>query len=120
MLREAGYRTGLYTSPALERFNERIQINNKPVSDALIAENTTRIAKVFYNNTSLALKAREKAHLIAFRQIIQEAAVNQRLHRTARNAGALFKIGARDKFTILFGFLRTQSNAGNQWVKMNH
>ena len=45
MLREAGYRTGLYTSPALERFNERIQINNKPVSDALIAENTTRIAE---------------------------------------------------------------------------
>jgi dihydrofolate synthase / folylpolyglutamate synthase len=30
----AGYRTGLYTSPHLQRINERIQINREPISDA--------------------------------------------------------------------------------------
>ena len=33
----AGYRTGLYTSPHLVRMNERIQINQEPVSDAELA-----------------------------------------------------------------------------------
>ena len=32
-LREAGYRTGLYTSPFLQRFNERIRMNGAPISD---------------------------------------------------------------------------------------
>ncbi|HEU4413921.1 MAG TPA: folylpolyglutamate synthase/dihydrofolate synthase family protein [Candidatus Angelobacter sp.] len=30
----AGYRTGLYTSPHLQRVNERMQINHEPISDA--------------------------------------------------------------------------------------
>ncbi len=34
ILREAGYRTGLYTSPHLIAPTERIQINGQPVSDA--------------------------------------------------------------------------------------
>src|SRR5919109_2166390 len=33
-LREAGYRTGLYTSPHLVRFNERIALDGEPNSDA--------------------------------------------------------------------------------------
>jgi dihydrofolate synthase / folylpolyglutamate synthase len=33
MLKEAGYRTGLYTSPHLVRFNERIRIDGVPISD---------------------------------------------------------------------------------------
>lgn len=33
ILRAQGYRTGLYTSPHLERFNERIQVDGEPVSD---------------------------------------------------------------------------------------
>jgi dihydrofolate synthase/folylpolyglutamate synthase len=33
ILHRAGYRTGLYTSPHLVSFNERICINNKPVAD---------------------------------------------------------------------------------------
>ncbi|HYM41039.1 MAG TPA: folylpolyglutamate synthase/dihydrofolate synthase family protein [Thermoplasmata archaeon] len=32
-LRKAGYRTGLYTSPHLVRFNERIQVDGVPISD---------------------------------------------------------------------------------------
>jgi len=31
---EAGYRVGVYTSPSLLRFNERIMINNKQITDA--------------------------------------------------------------------------------------
>ncbi len=33
VLRKAGYRTGLYTSPHLVRFNERIQVDGVPISD---------------------------------------------------------------------------------------
>src|SRR2546427_4300562 len=34
VLRKAGYRTGLYTSPHLVRVNERIQIDGRGISDA--------------------------------------------------------------------------------------
>jgi dihydrofolate synthase / folylpolyglutamate synthase len=37
ILQTAGYRTGLYTSPHLLRVNERIQINQEPISDAEFA-----------------------------------------------------------------------------------
>ncbi len=33
VLRKAGYRVGLYTSPHLVRFNERIQVDGAPISD---------------------------------------------------------------------------------------
>lgn len=33
ILQQAGYRTGLYTSPYLTRFNERMQINGEMISD---------------------------------------------------------------------------------------
>ncbi len=38
ILQEAGYRTGLYTSPHLVRFNERIQVDGVPISDAGVLE----------------------------------------------------------------------------------
>ena len=37
-LKEAGYKVGLYTSPHLKRFNERIKINNKEITDKEIVE----------------------------------------------------------------------------------
>ena len=36
-LREAGYKTGLYTSPYIERYNERIRINGTPISGEKLA-----------------------------------------------------------------------------------
>ena len=33
VLSRSGYKTGLYTSPHLVRFNERIQVNNRPISN---------------------------------------------------------------------------------------
>src|SRR5512143_2936862 len=35
-LREAGHRTGLYTSPHLVRFNERIALDGEPIDDATL------------------------------------------------------------------------------------
>ena len=43
ILRAAGYRTGLDTSPHLLRFNERIQISGVPVSDECLAAATERV-----------------------------------------------------------------------------
>lgn len=39
-LESAGYKVGLYTSPYLERFNERIQINNMDIPDEVLARVT--------------------------------------------------------------------------------
>jgi len=46
MLREGGYRTGLYTSPHLERINERIRIDGEPIPDEAFAEIFTRIREL--------------------------------------------------------------------------
>ena len=43
ILRRAGYRTGLYTSPHLERINERIQVNGQEIPDAVFASAFSRI-----------------------------------------------------------------------------
>jgi dihydrofolate synthase/folylpolyglutamate synthase len=46
ILRDAGFRTGLNTSPHLERINERIRISGEEVSDELFAKTFTRIQAV--------------------------------------------------------------------------
>jgi len=43
VLKAAGYRTGLFTSPYLFRFNERMQINGEPIEDETLAELVTEI-----------------------------------------------------------------------------
>ncbi len=43
ILTEAGYKTGLFTSPYIERFNERIKINNIDISDTELAEIATTV-----------------------------------------------------------------------------
>lgn len=43
VLREAGYHTGLYTSPYIEKFNERMMIDGEPISDAELAEITSYV-----------------------------------------------------------------------------
>jgi dihydrofolate synthase/folylpolyglutamate synthase len=46
ILRQAGFRTGLNTSPHLEKINERIRINGVEISDEAFAEALTRIQQV--------------------------------------------------------------------------
>jgi dihydrofolate synthase/folylpolyglutamate synthase len=43
VLREAGYRTGLYTSPYILRFNERMQVNGEHISDEELERFTNEI-----------------------------------------------------------------------------
>jgi len=44
ILREAGFRTGLCTSPHLERINERIRVSGEEIGDAAFAERFTRLS----------------------------------------------------------------------------
>jgi dihydrofolate synthase/folylpolyglutamate synthase len=46
ILHAAGYRVGRYTSPHLERFNERICINNAPIADADVLDGYERVAGI--------------------------------------------------------------------------
>lgn len=43
VLKAAGYRTGLFTSPYLYRFNERMQINGQRIDDEALAELVTEL-----------------------------------------------------------------------------
>jgi dihydrofolate synthase/folylpolyglutamate synthase len=43
ILQKAGYRVGLYTSPYIYRFNERMQIDGEPISDEELTEITAWI-----------------------------------------------------------------------------
>ena len=43
ILRQAGFRTGLNTSPHLEKINERIRVDGKEISDTDFADTLTRI-----------------------------------------------------------------------------
>ena len=46
ILKAAGYKTGLFTSPYLYRFNERMQINGKQIDDEVLAELVTRVEPI--------------------------------------------------------------------------
>jgi dihydrofolate synthase/folylpolyglutamate synthase len=43
ILQSAGYKTGLYTSPHLKSFTERIRINGQEVSEQFVIDFVTRI-----------------------------------------------------------------------------
>ena len=43
VLRAAGYHTGLYTSPYIEKFNERMAVDGEPISDEELAEITSYV-----------------------------------------------------------------------------
>ena len=50
VLAEAGYKTGMFTSPYIERFNERIQINGEQIADDDLAEIVTQIRETMENS----------------------------------------------------------------------
>jgi dihydrofolate synthase/folylpolyglutamate synthase len=49
ILRNSGFRTGLYTSPHLQRINERIRVNGEEISDGKFAESFTKIQALVEN-----------------------------------------------------------------------
>lgn len=46
ILQAAGYRTGLFTSPYIKFFNERMQVDGQPIADEELAELTTLVRPV--------------------------------------------------------------------------
>ena len=46
-LRAAGHRVGLYTSPHLVAFNERIQVDGQPIADAALAARVEAIRRAW-------------------------------------------------------------------------
>ncbi len=51
ILREAGYKVGLFTSPYIERFNERMRVDGDPISDELLAKLCDRVYPIAKNMT---------------------------------------------------------------------
>ena len=52
-LRQAGYKTGLFTSPFINRFNERIQIDGQPIPDQDLVRLVERVQPVAQAMTDL-------------------------------------------------------------------
>lgn len=50
VLKKAGFKTGLFTSPFIERFNERIQINGIPIKDDDLSILTEEVKKTMEEN----------------------------------------------------------------------
>ena len=50
-LMEAGYKVGLYTSPHFVRFNERIRINGKEITDEAVAEFYAKHEKIILDKS---------------------------------------------------------------------
>ena len=71
ILREAGYKVGLYTSPHLVKFNERIQINGVNIPDERIIELTAYI-KQNLEQHSLQLTFFEFTTVMTFLYFFQE------------------------------------------------
>lgn len=64
ILTTAGYKTGLFTSPFLEAFNERIQLNNEPIDDESLIN-----ATVFVKERIEALMAQGEPHPTEFEMV---------------------------------------------------
>lgn len=89
VLQEAGYRTGLYTSPHLRRYNERIRIDGKDVSDEEMCRAAEILEKcveqmddrptVFERITALAFVCFERAGCDA---VVLEVGMGGRLDAT--------------------------------------
>ena len=50
ILYQSGYKVGLYTSPHLVKFNERICVNNKPVDDNVVVDSYLALKHVAYGS----------------------------------------------------------------------
>jgi dihydrofolate synthase/folylpolyglutamate synthase len=86
-LHSAGFKTGLYTSPHLLEFNERIRINNVPVNNNMLYQSLNRLlplaraAQSSYFETATALSLDQFARSSVDVEIL-EAGVGARLDAT--------------------------------------
>lgn len=87
ILRTAGIRTGLYTSPHLERINERIKVNGQEISDEAFAASFTKIQTLIEN---LLAHGKLRAHPTFF-EIVTAIAFEH--FRNSRVEIAAFEVG---------------------------
>lgn len=87
VLRAAGVRTGLYTSPHLERINERIRLNGNDIPDVEFAAAFTRVQKAI---EELLAAGRLAAHPTFFECVTAIAFI---YFGTARAEFAVFETG---------------------------
>ncbi|MBI2654742.1 bifunctional folylpolyglutamate synthase/dihydrofolate synthase [Candidatus Woesearchaeota archaeon] len=85
MLKEAGYKVGLYTSPHLKRFNERIRINNEEITDKEIVEYFLKVKphitnQSFFEITTAMAFLYFKEHNVDF--VVLEVGLGGRLDAT--------------------------------------
>jgi dihydrofolate synthase/folylpolyglutamate synthase len=77
MLQAAGYRVGLYTSPHLVSFTERIRINGKNISEAKVVELADRVRRGYQSGDASETRLNptffEVATAIAFSYFAEEA-----------------------------------------------
>lgn len=71
ILQKAGYRTGLYTSPYIYRFNERMQVNGQQISDDTLAEITAWV-KPFADSMEESPTEFELVSCIAFEYFLRQ------------------------------------------------
>ncbi|MBQ8619607.1 MAG: bifunctional folylpolyglutamate synthase/dihydrofolate synthase [Clostridia bacterium] len=73
-LREAGYTTGLYTSPYIERYNERIRIDGKPIDGEKLANLVEQVWPVIEDcrKEGLCITEFELGTVLAFLAFAQE------------------------------------------------
>ena len=53
ILQRSGYKVGLFTSPFIERFNERIRINSENISDGVLIEYAARVKNIMETSDAL-------------------------------------------------------------------
>jgi hypothetical protein len=84
ILRKAGYRTGLYTSPYIYRFNERMQVDGEQISDEdVVAVTESVVARAQGNYAS-----------------IDAIAKDVRAKLGGETIGVIFPILSRNRFAI--------------------
>ena len=74
VLREAGYKTGLYTSPYIERYNERIRLNGVPIEGEKLAGLVEQVWPIIEDCRSegLCITEFELGTVLAFLAFAQE------------------------------------------------
>jgi dihydrofolate synthase/folylpolyglutamate synthase len=87
ILRRAGFRTGLNTSPHLEKINERIRVGGEAISDSDFAETLTRIQSLI---EELLASGRLRAHPTYFECV---TAMAFQYFAQARADFAVFEVG---------------------------
>ena len=64
VLTQAGYRVGIYTSPGLHRFNDRIRIGTRDIEDDRLAEIVSRIRRRVEEMTDMGLQSPTEFEII--------------------------------------------------------